>query len=258
MNTSHLSGIGLTKLEIKVYLAVLEIGSATAGPISQKSGVHRRSVYDALDRLLEKGLVSTMKVNNRTEFQAVDPKRLLGLVKEKENDINSILPQLMLKFNSTREKQETLFFKGKEGIKSIFDDQLNVGETIQIISGSTSAYEMLPYYIKRYDKERKRKKIQAQILFNNDYNDNNNNNNNKIKNTKKKERIQEKIKKPPLSQIKYLPEGYGGMSSINIYGDNVGIILWNKENPFGILIRQKEIADSYRNYFQLLWKIGKK
>jgi len=52
MNPHLLEDIGLTKLEIKVYLAMLDLGSASAGQISSVSGVHRRSVYDALDRLL--------------------------------------------------------------------------------------------------------------------------------------------------------------------------------------------------------------
>ena len=38
-----------------------------------------------------------------------------------------------------------------------------------------------------------------------------------------------------------------------IFGDNVGIFALGK-NPFGILIESKEIADSARSMFNLMWK----
>jgi hypothetical protein len=45
---------------------------------------------------------------------------------------------------------------------------------------------------------------------------------------------------------------------MNIYGDKVAIIHWSKERPFAILINEKDIAQGYRNYFELLWKGAKK
>ena len=54
-----------------------------------------------------------------------------------------------------------------------------------------------------------------------------------------------------LSEIRYL-KAHLSLSSTNVYGDKVAIILWS-DNPLGILIKQKEIADSYRNYFKPIW-----
>ena len=48
-----------------------------------------------------------------------------------------------------------------------------------------------------------------------------------------------------------------GVAATNIYSDKVAIILWSKENPFAILIKQREIAEAYRNYFEMLWKTCK-
>ena len=95
MNTQFLEDIGLTKTESKIYLTILEQGSALAGTISQKSGIHRRSVYDAIERLIEKGLVSFITKNNRKWFESVDPNRLLQIadqrtknLKELQNDLH--------------------------------------------------------------------------------------------------------------------------------------------------------------------------
>src|SRR3989344_2673952 len=56
INYKQLLDAGLTKNEAKVYLAVLQLGPSNAGLVSRRSGVHRRSVYDAFDRLIEKGM----------------------------------------------------------------------------------------------------------------------------------------------------------------------------------------------------------
>ena len=67
MNTKILEAAGLTGNEIKVYLALLELGSVTAGEILKKIEIHRGAVYDTLDKLMEKGLVSyVIKANGNT------------------------------------------------------------------------------------------------------------------------------------------------------------------------------------------------
>ena len=66
MNTKILEEVGLTGNEIKVYLALLELGSVTAGDILKKIELHRGAVYDTLDKLIDKGLVSYFIKNNVT------------------------------------------------------------------------------------------------------------------------------------------------------------------------------------------------
>ena len=48
VKTELLEEIGLTKSEIKVYLALLELGSATSGPIVDKSGASSSKIYEIL------------------------------------------------------------------------------------------------------------------------------------------------------------------------------------------------------------------
>ena len=56
--TECLKSLGLTKYEAHVYIALLQVASATASEIHEISGVPRASVYTVIDQLLEKGLVS--------------------------------------------------------------------------------------------------------------------------------------------------------------------------------------------------------
>lgn len=228
---------GLTKLESKVYLTLLDLGPSLAGLITRKSGIHRRNVYDALERLIQKGLVGYIIKNNRKYFEAANPEKLLELLKEKEESIKSILPQLKSKYEQTFEKSETLFFKGKNGLKTVFEDQLSIKKEILILGASSLAREILKYYFHWYDKRRIKSKIKAKLLYN---------------------ESARKDRKIRLAQIRYLPKDYHNPAAMNIYGDKVAIIHWSKDNPFVILIRDKEIAEGYRNYFNLLWNMAKR
>ncbi len=228
---------GLTPMEGKIYNVLLNLGPSLAGLIARRSGIHRRSVYDALERLIQKGLVGYIVKNNRKYFEATNPERLVDLLKEKEETVQHLLPQLQAKYQQTQEKSETLFYRGKNGLKSVFEDQLAAAKEILIISASSLAKEVLQYYFHSYDKRRIQKKIKIKLLYSG------------------KERRERNSK---LAEIKYLPKDYDNPASMNIYADRVAIIHWSKENPFVILIHDKEIAEGYRTHFNLLWKIARK
>lgn len=231
--------VGLTKTETRIYLTLLEEGPSLAGVLSRKSGIHRRSVYDALERLIEKGLVSYIKTNNRKYFEAVNPRKIVHILDEKREAIKSILPELELKYNFVKERRETLFFRGKSGIRSLLDDQINQRKQVLILGTSMKSVELLKSYFQRYDRLRKEKKIKVKVIFN------------------ERARSNEYLAGIPLSEIKFLPNDKVNNVATNIYGDRVAIIVIQHE-PIAILIKDKAIADCYRNYFELIWGLAKK
>jgi len=238
MDNKILQKLGLTESESKVYLALLELGSSLAGVISKKTGIHRRNVYDITERLAEKGLIGYILKNNRRLFEAANPERLKEILDEKQKALDESLGDLKFLYQKTKEKQETNFYKGIEGLKTIFQDQLEVNEKnnekeILILGASESAFEVLPFYFKWYDKDRVKNKIKVRIIAS--------------------EKLSKKI---PLAKIKYLPQKYANPLAINIYRDKVAIILW-KKSPIAIVIKEKEIADSYKKYFELMWKMAR-
>jgi len=223
--------VGMTKNEGKVYLALLELGPSLAGQISRKTGLHRRNIYDITERLIQKGVVGYIVKNNRKLFEAASPDRLKEILDEKQQSLDEILPKLNELYEQTKEKQETNFFKGSEGLKTIFQDQLtNEVKEVLILGASNSAFEILPFYFKWYDEDRKKIKIKVKIIANKTFD-----------------------KKPPLSEVRYLLEKYSNPLAINIWGDKVAIILWKKP-PLAIVIKNKEIAESYKKYFELIWR----
>jgi sugar-specific transcriptional regulator TrmB len=232
----QLKQAGLTENESKIYISLLELGPSAAGQISRKSGLHRRVVYDTVEMLVQKGLIGYILKNNVKLFQASNPNRVLELIKEREEYIQGIMPKMMEMFSKTKEKEETNFYKGRDGLKTVFEDQLETGKEILVIGASPLAYEILQFYFKWFDKRRAENKIKTRIIFSSTG----------------------KGLKVPYSEIKYLPEKYSSPLAVNIYGDKVALILWSRENPLAIVIKNREISEGYRKYFEFMWKEARK
>ncbi|MEK6928535.1 MAG: helix-turn-helix domain-containing protein [Nanoarchaeota archaeon] len=228
---------GLTENESKVYSTLLELGPSQAGLISRKSGLHRRVVYDTIEMLIQKGLVGYILKNNVKLFQCSHPKRLVEILQEKEQRVEEIMPNMIMMFAKTKEKEETNFYTGKNGLKTVFEDQLAIGKEILILGASPIAYEILQFYFHWFDKRRAERRVKTKIIFN--------------KGDRGKARI-------PYSEVRYLPQKYSSPLAVNIYGKKVALILWSKERPLAIVIKNEEIASGYRKYFELLWKIARR
>ncbi len=235
---SQLREAGLTENEAEVYSALLEIGPKTASTLARKTGLHRRLVYDITDRLIKKGIIGYIIENKKKIFHASNPKRILEILREKQEAVESIMPEMVDLFHQEKDKSrhEASFFKGIEGLKSIFEDQIQTGKEILILGASETAYELLEIYFHWFDKKRIKAGIKTKIIFNK---------------TDKKLKI-------PLSEIRFLPEKYSSNLAINIYKDRVAVILWKKEKPFAILIKDEEIAEGYKKHFELMWRIAKR
>ena len=239
MDQKFLEEAGLTAVEARIYLALLEKGSIRAGEITRYTGVHRRNVYDAIERLIEKGLASYIKTNNRRYFEAAPPDRLLEILKEKESNIMQIMPELQLLSKFSEEKKEVVFFRGKQAIKTVFDDQIKEGKEVLLFGDAINVNELIKYYFPHFDKQRVEKNIRVRSIFD------------------ESARKEPYLGRIPLSDIRFIKKGNRAPTSTNIYGNKVSIIIWN-ENPKAILIADSALAESFRTYFEFMWKVAHK
>ena len=236
MKQEQLEKAGLSPNESKCYLSLLKLGSASANEISRHSGVHRVSVYDALRGLREKGLVSQILKSNKLLFEAGNPENILETIKEKESeleDAKKVIPELLIDFNMIKEKQEIHSFKAIAGIKTVLQEMLKSKTEILDFGAEYKIKEFLPYYYPGWDKERIKNKIRMRIIAN----------------------IKLKPTKIPLTKIKYVPSEFNSSVSTYIFNNKVALIMW-VENPLAIIIEHKDVYDSYKNYFEYLWKIA--
>ena len=234
MEKQKLEKIGLSPNEAKCYLTLLKIGSASANEISRKSGIHRVSVYDALRGLHEKGLISQITKANKLLFEAANPIKLLSIINEKEEilqESRKIIPKLLQEFKTIKSKQEIHSFKGIAGIKTVLQEMLNSKTEILDFGAEYKIKEFLPYDYPKWDKERVKRKIKMRIIAN----------------------IKIKPTRISLTKIKYVPSELHSSASTYIFDGKVAIIMW-VENPLAIIIEHKAVYESYKNYFEYLWK----
>ena len=236
---------GLAGNEAKVYLALLELGSALAGEITKKSGVNRTNVYDALDKLTEKGLATYIIQANRKYFEAVSPERIVKYLEEKEKDIqrkkelvNSSLPELELKRKLSKEPQEATIYKGRKGLKSITEDILDTKKEMLVFGAEGKFVELFAHYAEQWHMRRGKLKTPLRIIYNE-----------KIRAKKSKAKF-------PIAKMRFNAHMYETPATTWIFGNKIVIIVWS-DQPIATLIRSKEVANSYRQFFNVLWDSSK-
>lgn len=236
--------IGLTDNEISVYLALLKVGESLASKVAEEINLNRTHCYDVLESLAEKGLISYIIKANKKHFRAASPNKILDYLAEKEHllekqkkEIQKLLPDLLALKKPLKEETKAEIFKGPEGIKTIYSDILRTAKEYYVLGATGQIAEFLQYYFPAHETQRVKKKIKLKLLFNVS-----------LKGTK--------ITRRKFAEIRFLPEKFSSPIPTTIYNNKVVILIWTE--PLAIVIKNKEVADTYKSYFKLLWEIARK
>ncbi|OGD33402.1 hypothetical protein A2833_03270 [Candidatus Azambacteria bacterium RIFCSPHIGHO2_01_FULL_44_55] len=240
----ELKKLGLSDKEIKVYLALLELGEAAVQKISQKSKVNRATTYVILEGLAKKSLVSEIEKEGKTLYGAQDPEFLFNLfkfqereIKEKEAEFKKVLPELKAIFNLAPQKPRVRFFEGKEGLKAIQEDILKEknAEINEFYSSDDIHRIFDKEELNKFAQKRAAQKIKAKAFY-----------------TRAAGPL-ESIKFTELNEIKYLSQKqYPLHVDIIIYGDKIGLISL-KDPLMSVIVENKELASAMRSIFRVLW-----
>ncbi|MBI2079768.1 hypothetical protein HYT84_03315 [Candidatus Micrarchaeota archaeon] len=245
MDVRLLKRLGLNSNEIRVYLALLSLNQSSSGEIIKESLVPSSKIYSALDGLIKKGLVSYIIKGKIKLFRPSNPSILLNLIETKEKEVKQLknsleaeLPKLTKKFEEDKPKYNAEIFEGLRGIKEFYEYSLNLlekGEWMYTLGYPPLASELLNAYFVDFHKRKDKKGIWSKVLF--DYNT-----------WFGKEREKRKY-----ALQKYLPKGIHTPAFIHIFRDYVGIMVITQDQKTCIAIKNKEVAESYKQYFELLW-----
>ena len=241
-----LERIGLTKGEIKVFLSLNKLGQTTTGPIAKESKVSKSKIYDILDKLIEKGLVGYIIKNGTKHFMANDPHMILEYIDKKEQEINKtreevnkILPRLMIQRSSLLQERTAEIYEGLQGIRAMREELMksfNTGDTLFVLGASRIANERIEGWLLEFHKRRISKKISMEIIYNADARE-----------------FGEIRKKMKLTEVRYLPKRLSSPNWIDIFPKAVVFVVLLK-TPIAFVVRDEELANSFRNYFNIMWK----
>jgi sugar-specific transcriptional regulator TrmB len=250
MPTQLLEKMGLTRGEIRVYTALIESGSTTAGPLIIKTGMQGSAVYFCLDSLAKKGLIGYAIKNNRKHFEANKPQSLFDFLGERKRDIEAqekelkaSVPLLFAKKSAGEKRQEAKIYEGWDGILNAFFDILEpmkAGDEAYSFSPTTGYGGAEPERVRRLIRkvrlERARRRVRLKIVISKNL----------------KETLGKDMENTAHTSVRYLPEERVNPAVVHAYGDNVLIVLWT-ETPVAFLIKSRGVAESFKNYFKLLW-----
>jgi len=234
MDTSVLEGLGLTKTEIKIYLTLLELGPTKVGNVIEKSNLASSAVHNSLNTLIEKGLISYIKIGKIKHYQAVPPKELVEFIEEKKKKVLEILPELEKKQMIGKEKQAAEIYEGSKGIKAMLDlliEDVKKGDEFLFFALNIEQFnkEIDDFFLK-FNLKLNEKGITAKGISNKDV-----------------ARIW--LKKIPKIKQTNLPIPNG----VTIFKDKICFYDWG-EKPVGFLINSKQITDSYKKLFWKVWE----
>jgi sugar-specific transcriptional regulator TrmB len=247
METSDLIKLGFNKNEARVYHSLVKFGKANAGTIIADTKFHKNIVYDNLEKLIDKGIVTFIIENKVKVFQIASSNMLIELFNEKAREIEEkkkialeISKDIDKKIKNISFKQEATIYRGVKGIKSFYYSGIeNNQNTLAFGAPQESIDIMGEVFWRNLQVRRKEKNIHAKLIFNpsiKDYGET-------IKNN--------------LTEVRYFERDFEPMTETHIQGEEVGVIVWTKE-PILFLIKDKLVAQSYAKFFEKMWKMAKK
>lgn len=233
-----LTTIGLTEKEATVYLALVELGKATVTKLSSHTKLHRPSVYDILERMVQKGLASHILEGETKWFEAAEPSSLLNVLQEKEAALKSMIPELALA-KQLAPKGEAKIYEGVSAVKALLRSILELNDTIMVYGAPKIASEKMLAFLEKFHQERVKRKVQMLHIYNTDA----------IERVKYLARF-------PYTKSKFLPQEYNSPVMTMICKDTIIMTLWEAEIPT-LYMRYASIAEAYKKYFKLLWEMAK-
>ena len=245
MDEKNLEKLGLNRNEAKVYLALLYKGQATAAELVKSIGVHRNIVYDNLEKLMDKGLVSTVNYTKKI-FIAQKPSAIIEFLESKKESINKeitiateMIPEIDKLLGSHRTKQEASLFRGLGGLKKVLAEIVRAKESWCIGITNESVKILSDTYWKNYNQKKKETKTREWLLWNSDYVD-----------------TSIGISKNPKSHSKRLPKQLNQVTETVMWDNKVAIFVYSSQ-PIVIVIENKEIFNMHKAHFDFLWKLSK-
>jgi HTH-type transcriptional regulator, sugar sensing transcriptional regulator len=250
MDPSALKEAGLTRGEAQVYIALLRLGPTTTGPLAAEARISSSKVYKVLDRLEKKGLAGRATHGKIQRFSAMEPRRLLDSIEEKERElaaskgtIGALIPALEAERTRAKGKTHAAAYEGFKAISNFYNgilDDLRAGDTYHVIGAGYGAQAPgVKAFFQNYHARRAGKGIRVKMLANGDMRES------LVPATRLR------------SSIRFLPQ-YLVTNMVIVFYRRKAFFFFLTEEPRGFLIESDEIAESLKRYFGTLWSIAKR
>ncbi len=235
-----LEAFHLKSKEAQLYLALLELGEASAPQIAAKAGIQRTNFYDLIPKLVTLGLAKQTTRGKKQLFSALDPEEFVKLEERRLEQLKQALPELKAITNTAVEKPRIFFYEGTNGVKQVYENMLlHKGEIRLFTTPSFVSKEQLnllkehvPQRIARGNALRMIGEVSPENVM-----------------------LQERDARE-LRETRLLPKDvYHSNVEIGIYGKKVYIVDYRQ--LFGMEVESSDVASALAMIFEIVWKSGK-
>lgn len=231
-----LRNIGFDEKELEIYLALLKQGKSKVGNLLRNTQIERRTIYDVLERLIQKGRVSFYEENNTKTYSAIPPEIILQDLQQKHDEFKKIIPVLsQVQFNPKEASVEVL--KGVKGLRTIFLDVIKRGKEHYVFGDISPLIYEEKYFIptKQFLEVLKEKKLTEKVIY----------------------KEKDKITKIPGSEYRSVKKDLVFPTPTMLYDDVVTQYIFTE--PLTIIkITSKELFETHKKYFDYFWNLAKK
>lgn len=239
----ELVALDLTAGEARVYLSLLRLGPSKVGAIVRESRVSYSKVYDVLERLGNKGLVSHVLIGKVRHFSAAEPYRLHDYIRKKEESLQNekavaarLIPGL-LKYAGAGRRNSAEMFVGLKGLRTAYEillKEAKPSDVLRYFYPFDDYHEVASPFYSRLHLFQKQKRLDERGIGTANF---------------KKSKHYGELKNVNMKFVSFPLPG-----TMDIFGDKMLIIAW--ESTMGILISSKEITDHFKLYFDSVWKMA--
>lgn len=237
-----LTDIGLTPNEAKIYKALLELKRASIWDIAKHADIDRRNAYDAIQRLIHKGLAFQVLPKKFLTYAPVHPEKLREMVNEKVLELDKALPGLIKRFKKVNAPQSIYVYKGFGGLKNYINLIAREGKSVYGVGAKGMPLDpKVAKYFKREWAKLRKGKVKVQMIFDAE--------------ALKDESMLREI----ADEYRSLPSQFSTGSAYDIFGDYVGIYsgigIKEVEGDITIFIlKDKTLAQDYKKWFDFMWQ----
>jgi DNA-binding MarR family transcriptional regulator len=246
MDYSDFVKLGFNVNEAKAYVALLRRGSADAGQLIKDTKFHKNIVYDNLEKLIDKGLVSHIENEGKKVFRVAAPDALSAYLQEEQEELDekkALAAQLSENIKVARTKlpaaHRAEVYRGVKALKSFYFNMLAPGTPYVVIGAPKASVDIMgEAFWLNFNLRRIEKKVHVRMIFNNSL------------------REYSKQVKHKLTEIRFMEQDSEPLTETHIWPGHVGIVVWSEE-PVAFIIEDKEVEKSYREFFEKLWREAK-
>jgi len=238
--------IGLTEFEAKIYLKLLENSELNVSALSQVFEVHRNKIYQALETLENKGLLSYSKDYSRS-IEVEQPSKILSILQEQENQITQtknsfleVLPSVLSSYYSSGKQQFIKVYTGQSEFMNLFYKLYSETDQELVFFGNGDMFRSLvsPFFLNTVINVRVQRKIPMRMI-----------------DSKKSESLEDAIKRGVKEHRKFkqFPFELKSFGTFHVAGNKV--VIWNPVAANAIMIEDKTTSDFFREIFNIIWDL---